>query len=457
MKRLVTLALAAALVAFLSLAPLQVEAAEGRFWMEGNSKAELNDLTMFSRSLAKLAQDLRKAVVQVGILSDEGLPSEHPPQPEERPRVGSGFFISKDGYLLTNHHVIAHASEIEVELFGGKRLPAKLIGRDSRTDVALLKVDPEASLPVLPLGDSEALEVGELVLAIGNPFGLEYSVTMGVVSRKGRGFGASGPFDEFIQTDATINPGNSGGPLVNLRGEVVGINTAVIPNRRVGFAIPINLVKALLPELRERGKVGWGFLGVTIQDLNEGLAQALGFEGKKGALVNNVLPGKPAEAAGVRRGDVIIAFDGKAIEDVRDLQRTVGRTPVGKEVKVQVFRQGKVKELLIKVGEFPEPAVAATAPPKKDLGLVVEELDTEKAKKFKVKEVEGLIVTEVAKGSPAARGGVRPGDLIKEVNRREVTSLEEYNRALAESSQGIDLFLVQRGEAFLFIAVKAKG
>lgn len=364
-------ALSAAFVVFFSLVPLQGEAAEGWFWMEGHSKAELNDLTMLSRSLARLAQDLRRAVVELRTLRDEHTPLELPPQPEQRRKGGSGFFISKDGYLLTNHHVIAQAEGVEVELFGGKRLPARLIGKDARTDVTLLKVDSEGDVAVLPLGDSEALEVGELVLAIGNPFGLGHSVTMGIVSRKGRGFGISGPFDEVIQTDAMISPGNSGGPLVNLRGEVVGINTAISRNWQVGFAIPINLIKALLPELREKGRVSWGFLGVAIQDLQERLARSLGFEGKKGALVNHVLPGHPAEAAGLKSGDIIIAFDGEAIEDGRELQGTVGRSPVGKEVRVTVFREGNVIEFLVKVGEFPEPALMATPPTKRDLGLVL--------------------------------------------------------------------------------------
>lgn len=453
----IALGFLAVLLATLTGKPLSARAVEGGFWIEGNSQAGDSGLLAFSHALARLAQDLRRAVVQIGIEgAAEHFLSEPPPLPEERPKVGSGFIISKDGYILTNYHVVAQASGIEVELVGGKKLPGQLVGRDARTDLALLKVDPPTDLVVLPLGDSDTLEVGEMVLAIGNPFGLEYSVTMGVVSRKGRGFGALGPFDEFIQTDATINPGNSGGPLVNLRGEVVGIATAVIPNRRVGFAIPINLAKTLLPQLRERGKVAWGFLGVTIQDLSEDLSQALGFHGTKGALVNSVLPGQPAAASGIKQGDIIIAFDGKAVEDVRDLQRMVGKTPVGKEANVRIFRQGKFEERLVKVGEFPDQVMTADLP-RKELGVTIEELDAEKAKRFRVKEEQGLIVTEVTKGGPAAKGGIRPGDLIKEVNRQEVKSLEEYQQALHDSSSGIDLFLVKRGEAFLYIAIKARG
>ena len=335
---------------------------------------------------------------------------------------------------------------------------ATVVGRDARTDLALLKIDPPRPLTALPLGDSDSLKVGELVLAIGNPFGLDYSVTMGVVSRKGRALGAIGPYDEYIQTDAAINPGNSGGPLLNLRGEVMGINTATVPNRRVGFAIPINLAKTLLPELKEHGKIRWGFLGVSIQELTPTLAKALGVEGTKGVLVNQAVPGQPAQQAGLRQGDIIVGFDGMTIVDVRDLQRKVGRTPIGKSSVVTVVRNGKADEFSVRIGELPEQRVAAAEAPKKELGLTVEVLDQEKAKKFKLKEEEGLVVTDIAKNGPAARAGLQPGDLVKEVNQRPVSSLDEYSRYLGEPiKEGIDLFLIKRGSAVFYVAVRSKG
>jgi serine protease Do len=433
-------------------------------WIEnGSTPAAPTELRQLSDALSKLVEGLRPSVVQVGIIDkrdiEQELPPGHPEIPDERPRVGSGFIIHPDGYVVTNQHVVARSNRVEVELFGGEKVVATVVGRDARTDLALLKIDPPRPLTALPLGDSDALKVGELVLAIGNPFGLDYSVTMGVVSRKGRAFGAGGPYDEYIQTDAAINPGNSGGPLLNLRGEVIGINTATMPNRRVGFAIPINLAKTLLPELKELGKIRWGFLGVSIQELTPALAQALGVDGRKGALVSSVLPGQPAEEAGLRPGDIIVEFDAMTIADVRDLQRKVGRTLIGKTSLIKVLRRGKEEEFSIRVGEYTDRTVAAAAEPsKKDLGLTVETLDQGKAKEFKLKEERGLVVTGVAKNGPAAHAGLRPGDLIKEVNQQPVSSIEEYRRLLGESRKGdIDLFLIKRGDSVLYVAVRSKG
>jgi len=435
-------------------------AGDGLWTENGRAENVPTELLQLSDALSKLVERLRPAVVQVGVAenrdSEREQPTERPFGPDERPRVGSGFIIHPDGFILTNHHVLVRSPEIEVELFGGEKLMAAVAGRDARTDLALLKIDPPRPLTAIPLGDSDALKVGELVLAIGNPFGLDYSVTMGVVSRKGRAFGAGGPYDEYIQTDAAINPGNSGGPLLNLRGEVIGINTATVPGRHVGFAIPINLAKTLLPELKQFGKIRWGFLGVSIQELTPVLARAFGVE-KQGVLVNQVIPGQPAERAGLKTGDVIVGFDGMPVENVRDLQRKVGRTPIGTTALVKVFRKGNPEELTVKIGQLPEPGTPTPDRPKKQLGLTVEALDQEKAKKFKLKEDDGLVVTEVAKDSPAARAGLQPGDLIKEVNQQSVASMEEYHRSLGDSSSsGIDLLLVKRGAGFLYVAIRPK-
>ena len=436
---------------------------EAALWAESTGVTrEDPDLARLNQAMIRLAKSLRPAVVQIGVSGEKGseqdLPQDHPPLPPgERPRVGSGIILSEDGYILTNQHVIEQAGEIEVQLMDDRKFPAKVVGKDARTDLALLKVDA-SGLPVLPLGDSDKLEVGELVLAIGNPFGLEHSVSLGIVSRKGRALGSAGTFTDYIQTDASVNPGNSGGPLLNMRGEVIGINTAVIPNRQVAFAIPINLAKSLLPELQTRGRIAWGFLGVSIQDVTQELAKAMGVPDVKGALVNNVLAGQPAEMAGIKRGDIIVQFDGKAISTVRALQRAVSFTPVGKQVEVQIFRGGKLETMTVKVGEAATAERrAATPPARRDLGMTVEELNAEKVKKFKLREgEEGLIVSDVAKGGPAASAGIRAGDLIREVNRREVRSLEGYRSVLRRDEGEGDLFLLQRGQAHIYVAVKPK-
>ncbi|MFQ5656937.1 MAG: Do family serine endopeptidase [Candidatus Methylomirabilales bacterium] len=444
--------------------------AEKRFWREGPLLSERNsDLTRLNRSLAKLAALIQPAVVQIGVEKggSEEPPENHPPFPEgrpERPRVGSGFIISKDGYILTNHHVVAEADEVDVELYDGRTLPAQIVGRDRRTDIALLKVEVQDALPVLPLGDSDRVEIGELVLAAGNPFGLEHTVTIGVVSRKGHGFGRFGFFDDYIQTDASISPGNSGGPLVNIRGQVVGINTAIIPRQRIGFAVPVNLAKSILPHLRDRGKVAWGFLGVGIQELNGPLAQALGISNseKKGALVTNVLPGHAAQKAGLQRGDVILEFNGQSIKDVRDLQKTVARTPVGKKVKIKILRDEDVQTVTVVLGEFTQEVLASRqppreTPPKEVLGLTLEEVTPETAKKYKLNLEKGVVVTEVREGSSAARAGVRPGDVVAEVDQKSVTTLQQVRGALKEWTRQAHLLLIQRGDRYFYVAIRKQG
>ena len=453
---------AAALWMVVGSGPLPMRA-EAALWTESAAgRREEPELGRVNQALVRLAGSLRPSVVQIGVSTEaesgRDMPPDHPPiQPGDRPKVGSGVILSPDGYILTNQHVVEQAGDIEVQLMDDRKFPAKVVGRDARTDLALLKIEA-AGLPPLPLGDSEKLEVGELVLAIGNPFGLEYAVSLGIVSRKGRALGGAGAFDDYIQTDASVNPGNSGGPLLNMRGEVIGINTAVIPNRRVAFAIPINLAKTLLPDLQAKGRVAWGFLGVSIQDLNKELASALGVQDAKGALVNNVISGQPAETAGIKRGDVIVQFDGKPVSNVRALQRAVSFTPVGKQVQLQVLRQGKLEAILAKVGEATTAERRASTPsPRRDMGMTVEELDQEKAKKFKLREdEEGLLVTDVARGGPASGAGIRAGDVIREVNRRAVRSLDGYRSALRQGEGEMDLFLLKRGEAYVYVAVKPK-
>jgi len=267
--------------------------------------------------------------------------------------LGSGFIINKDGYILTNYHV-ANADEIDVKLINGKKFKAKVIGKDSKTDMALIKIDTWQDLPFVKLGDSDKLEIGEWVVAIGNPFGLEHTLTVGIVSAKGRVIGA-GPYDNFIQTDASINPGNSGGPLINMNQEVIGINTAIIMGGQgIGFAIPINLAKEILPQLKSRGKVIRGYLGVLIQKVTPELAESFGLREDKGALVTEVIKGSPAESAGIKQGDIILEFEGKKINNISELPRIVAKTEVGKKVEIKIFRNYKEISLFVIIKKMPD-------------------------------------------------------------------------------------------------------
>jgi serine protease Do len=307
-------------------------------------------------------------------------------------------------------------------------------------------------------GDSDKLEVGEWVVAIGNPFGLDSTVTSGIVSAKGRHIG-QGPYDNFIQTDASINPGNSGGPLINLRGEVIGINTAIFSrsgtNIGIGFAIPINLVKELLPQLRGKGKVTRGYLGVLIQKVTPDIAESLGVDRARGALVANVSKDGPAEKAGVKVGDVIVEFDGKEIKDSGDLPIIVARTPVDKKVGMKVLRDKKEMVLNVTVGELKEEEVVASAPEKGELGMTVQRLTPQIAESLGLDKAEGVVVTAVEPGSAADEAGIRRGDVILEIDRKPIRSVDEYKKSVAGIRKGKGvLFLVRRGESTLFLALK---
>ncbi|MDX1764170.1 MAG: DegQ family serine endoprotease [bacterium] len=372
--------------------------------------------------------------------------------------LGSGFIIDKEGHILTNNHVIENATEIMVKLSTDKEYEAKIVGRDPKTDIALIKIDAKNDLPVVDLGDSDTLEIGEWVMAIGNPFGLEQTVTAGIVSAKGRVIG-SGPYDDFIQTDASINPGNSGGPLFNIRGQVVGINTAIVASGQgIGFAIPINMALSLVPQLKETGKVVRGWLGVMIQQITDDLADSLGLETSEGALVAEVVEDGPAAKAGIKRGDVILEFNGEKIGKMRDLPSVVASTAVGRKVPVKVLRQGKTISLDVKVGELEEEKAAETEEGDQfgSLGMTVQEITPELAEYFQLDETEGLVVSEVEQYGPAAEAGLRRGDIILEVNQRPVTSLKDYRKALEKKKAGeSSLFWVRRGSNTLYFAVRS--
>ncbi len=387
------------------------------------------------------------------------------PQREfKRQSLGSGFVINKEGYILTNQHVIENATEIVVTFSENKKeFPAKVIGQDSKLDIALIKIEPEEELPVAVLGDSDKLEIGEWVIAIGNPFGLGGTVTAGIISQKGRIIGA-GPYDNFIQTDASINPGNSGGPLFNMRGEVVGINTAIIAGGQgIGFATPINMVKDVLIQLKEKGRVIRGWIGVSIQEMTPELAKSFGLKEPVGVLVSSVNPGDPADKAGMKSGDVIVEFDGKKIEELHDLPRVVAATPPGKRVKVKIIRDGKEKTLFLTVAKKKEEEEvsareeAGKEMPEQKLGLTVQPLTPELAERLGIEETEGVLINAVRPDSPAGDAGLRRGDVIKEINRKPVKDIRSYNKAIKEALKSdVILFYIQRGKGSMYVTVKVR-
>lgn len=374
--------------------------------------------------------------------------------------LGTGVIIDQEGFILTNNHVVEMADEIKVKLADEKEYLAKTIGRDQKTDLALIKIDSDKPLIPLPLGDSDKLEVGEWVVAIGNPFGLGNTVTAGIVSAKYRQIGQSS-YDNFIQTDASINPGNSGGPLLNTDGEVVGINTAIFSqsggNIGIGFAIPINMAKDLLPQLKT-GKVVRGWLGVMIQKITPELKQKLDLKDEKGALVADVTSGGPAEKAGIQRGDVIVTFNGKEIKEMSELPYVVASTPVGKSVTVEVVRKGKKKSFEVKIAELKddkEASVVAEAKPK--LGMTVEDLTPELAKNFGLSEAKGVVVVQVEDGSSAAEAGVRAGDVILEIDQSAVKDVKDFNRKIESYKPGDTiLVLAKRRGATVFLTLKVR-
>ncbi len=370
--------------------------------------------------------------------------------------LGSGFIIDQEGHIITNNHVIEGASEIRVRLSNEKEFPAEVVGRDPKTDIALIKIKGGKDLPVVRLGDSDKLEIGEWVMAIGNPFGLAHTVTVGIVSAKGRVIG-SGPYDDFIQTDASINPGNSGGPLFNIRGEVVGINTAIVASGQgIGFAIPINMAKEIIPQLKEKGRVTRGGIGVYVQKLTPELAKSFGLEKDKGALVAEVLPGSAAEQAGIRRGDVIVKFNGKEIDEMNELPKIVAATPVGKEVEVEVIREGKPLTLKVKVGELKEEVAPPIEKAQFDLGMSVQEITPDLARQLRLKETAGVIVSDLEPGGVAEEAGLRRGDVIREINGRLISKLSDYQAALFKIKKGdIIRLLVKRGERSIYLTMRA--
>lgn len=428
---------------------------------------------------AELAQDVNHAVVNIFasrvVASSQVMPfgggdtpledffnrffGGEQPQMKRRARsLGTGFILDDQGLIMTNNHVVAKADEIKVRLADQHEYDARVIGRDPKTDLALLKVKPDDRLPEpARLGDSDALRVGDQVMASGNPFGLGHTVTVGIISAKSRVIGA-GPYDNFLQTDAAINPGNSGGPLFNMQGQVVGINTAIVASGQgIGFAIPINLARDLLPQLKT-GKIVRGWLGVVIQDITPELGRSLDLKEDAGVLVADVEASGPAGKAGLKRGDVIKALDGNKIEDPRDLSRTVAQTRPGTKLTLNIVREGKPKDITVAVGTMPgadeEQTPVEESPVEQKWGLSLQALNEPLARRLGLPEDEkGVLATNVSPFSPAAQAGLRRGDLLKEVERKPVTSPAEVRDQLSEAGEEA-LLLVKRGGRTFFTVLE---
>ena len=393
----------------------------------------------------------------------EGLPEK-----QKQHALGSGFIISEDGYIVTNYHVISKADEIKVILEGGKKTySAKVIGTDPETDLALLKIDAKEPLPYLKFGDSDKVKPGQWVIAIGNPFGLDHTVTAGIISAKGRVIGA-GPYDNFLQTDASINPGNSGGPLLNMKGEVIGINTAIIASGQgIGFAIPSNMAKKVIEQLKKYGKPKRGWLGVTIEDIDEEKAKALGLSKPMGALVVSVVEGDPADKAGIKAGDVILAVNDRPIKDSRDLTRVIGNFPPGEKVKITIWHRGKIKKVWVKLGERSiSISKLKKFRPKSPkfrfgnwiLGMKLKKVTPEVAKELGLKSLKGIVVLEVKENSLAYNSDIRPGDVILQANGNPVSSVEEFKNIIENdaSKKGVLLLLINREGQNLFRTINLK-
>jgi serine protease Do len=434
-----------------------------------------------TNTFAKVAEAIKPAVINIntvtrGAASPGGAPPGRTPfeeffgeeffrrffggDPERMPQrsLGSGVIIDPSGIALTNAHVVEKATEIEVITMDGSKHKAKVVGADKKTDLAVLKLDDgKGTFKAARLGDSEKVQVGDWVIAVGSPFGLQSTVTAGIISAKARQIGA-GPFDDFLQTDAAINPGNSGGPLVNMQAEVIGINTAIVAGGSgIGFAIPANMARKVYTELLAKGRVSRGWLGVSIQPLTPELAKSFGAKDTKGILVSDVVPDSPAAKAGIKAGDIVLEFEGKKVEAPGDLQRGVGLTNPGGDVKLKVWRDQGEKTFTVKVGEAPDEREASARTPggraKSALGLEVRPITPEVARQLNLPSAEGVVVARVDDGSAAGEAGVQRGDVIREINRHRVRSMADFERLTRDVKEGDRLtVLLQRGPMSLYVA-----
>ena len=414
-----------------------------------------------------IADRAKPTVVNISPLTG----SPHPPfrqnqaprekQPEA-PGSGSGVIIDKKGYIVTNNHVVGDADEVEVRLSDKTKFTGKVIGNDPDTDLAVVKIDSNKDLPFAPMGDSGKLKVGQWVVAVGNPFGLDRTVTVGVISALDRENVNLSRYEDFIQTDASINPGNSGGPLFNIHGEVIGINTAIINFAQgIGFAIPSSTVQQVMTQLIDKGKVMRGWLGVGIQPVTEDLATKFGVKEGEGVLINEVFENDPAAKAGIQPGDIITRVDGKSIDNPSTLSRMVASTLPGQKIEVEVYRDAKRKVYKVVLSERKEEATLASMPPSKQpeaiLGVDVQDLTPELAERFHIKEEKGVLVSKVNAGSAAEAKGLREGDLIKELNREKINNVEDFKRESAKIKKGDGVLLrVIRDNRAFFVVLETK-
>ncbi|MGD2000945.1 MAG: DegQ family serine endoprotease [Desulfobacterales bacterium] len=384
-------------------------------------------------------------------------PFEEGPSKDFKQRsLGSGFIIDKEGFIVTNNHVVEGADQIKVRLSNEKEYEATVVGRDPKTDLALIKIEGAKDLVPLPVGDSDAQEVGTWVVAIGSPFGLEQTVTAGIVSAKGRIIG-SGPYDDFVQTDASINPGNSGGPLINMNGEVIGINTAIVASGQgIGFAIPINMAKDIIAQLKSKGEVTRGWMGVGIQDLTPELAEYYKVKGETGVLVTQIFEGDPADKAGIKANDIITAVNGEPVTSSRELSRRIAALGVGQKAKITIMRDGREKTVTVETAKRQEEQMLASKEAESDdkLGLSLQSLEPDTAARLGYDESEkGVLVTGVEGGSKADKAGIQQGDLVKEINRKPVTGMEDFRKQLNQVKKGDPIMLLlKRGQSGFIVA-----
>jgi len=476
-----TLYIFAALVGCLVLNPLSVNSAHA---------SEEEDIALLDRSARAFSSVVKKAgpaVVHVRVeksvkkqfqqnpfefFNDPfferffGPQFRHPEEPKEFKQrgAGSGFIISKEGHILTNNHVVADADSITVRLADEREFKAEVIGTDPQSDVALIKIEDGNDLPVLPLGNSDKLEVGEWVIAIGSPFELNQTVTVGVVSAKGRSRIGISDYENFIQTDAAINPGNSGGPLLNIHGEVVGMNTAIFSRSGgymgIGFAIPINMAKTIQEQLLKHGKVTRGWLGVVIQDVTEELAKSFELESNKGVLISEVADNSPAQEAGILQGDVITKLNGAQVKDVTELRNKIALILPGTKIDVELIRDGKTKSVKVTIGEQPEDfgkAGFAGEGALSNMGLVLQDLTSDLARQFNYDVDQGVLIADVEPDSPAEMAGLKAGQLIEEVNKKRVRNLEELQEVLKDTKNGDQVLLrVRTGDYSQYVVLRAK-
>jgi serine protease Do len=424
--------------------------------------AGLKALIELQDVFVELADHVKPSVVNISTSDAPPPRGERFRQRPDSPSSGSGVIIDKDGYIVTNNHVVGDASEVQVRLIDKRKFTGKVVGRDPDTDLAVVKIESKNPLPTVPLGDSSQVKVGQWVIAVGNPFGLEHTLTVGVVSALKRENVNLSRYEDFIQTDASINPGNSGGPLFNIKGEVIGINTAIINFAQgIGFAIPSKMVQDIYPQLVAKGRVSRGWLGVGIQTVTEDLAAQFNLDKEEGVLVNEVFDGEPAQKAGIQPGDIILKVDNAIVDTPTSLAKAVAALTPGKAANLKILRNGEMRDLSVVLSERKDeseaPEVVPVKTPESILGLTIEDISKEAADRFKLKDTKGVVITGVEGDSLADRGGLKEGDVIKEINRQTIADSNDFRKA-SEGLKPEDGVLVRivREQRGLFVVLNDK-